>query len=422
MVGRTSNPDEEKTMFHHTTQDEANRSLHLMASLYTVLTTALLGACVLTLSPALAQEATVGDDDSSVEVHPAEPAFVAPAVESAGTVTLGGDHVVMDDTAEDLFAAGQTVTLRGTITDNAFLAGKDVSLDGGRVEGDLLMAGASATVDGEVIGDVYGFAGEFHITPDAVIHGDVMMGSGELRHEGTILGSLDVGVGTARIDGRIDGDANLEVGELHLGSGAAIGGNLSYEAPQQAQYDDGATVSGEVEFTEVEPSDEDEDDEGVVGFLLGRAWLFFGALIVGSVLLWVGGPTARRFGAALEAHPGRSMGIGFVTMIVVPVAAVLAMALILSFQLGAMTMLMYLVALYVSGLIAAHAVGDLMLRRAFGRTAPSAYAALALGLLLLHVLLPIPYLGFVVRLVAVVAGLGAMWVALRNGNGAAETA
>jgi len=403
-------------MFHPTEHDEASRPLHAMAVLFTIFTAALLGAGVLIITPALAEEA--GDDDSAA-AEP-QPAVLAVA-KSAGTVTLGDDHVVMEDTAEDLFAVGQTVAVRGTITDNAFLAGKDVGLDGGRVEGDLLMAGAYATVDGEVLGDVYGFAGEVHITPDAVVHGDVMLGSGELRHEGTILGSLDVGTGAARLDGRIVGDANLEVGELHLGPGASIGGDLSYEAPQAAEVDEAASVSGAVEFTEVEQADEGEDDKGVVGFLLGRAWLFLGALIVGSVLLWLGGPGARRFGAALQAHPGRSMGIGFVAMIVVPVAAVLAMALVLSLQLGVMTMLLYLVALYVSGLIAAHAIGDLLLRRGFGRSEPSAYAALALGLLLLHVLLPVPYLGFVVRLVAIVAGLGAIWVALRNGKGAVET-
>jgi len=406
-------------MFHMSRLDKASRSLNLTAALFTILTIALLGASVLTLSPAFAQEA--GDDDSADA--PAAPA-VAPVEEATpGTVTLGDDHVVMEDTAEDLFAVGQTVALRGHVTDNAFLAGKDIGLDGGLVEGDLLMAGAYATVDGEVLGDLYGFAGELHITPDAVIHGDVMLGCGELRHEGTILGSVDTGAGTAVLTGDVAGDVNLEVGEFTIGPDVSIGGDLSYESPTAVELPEGATVGGAVDFTQVTEDEDAGADEGmgIGGLLLKRAWLFLGALIAGSVLLWIGGPFARRFAPALAAHPGRSLGIGFVTLVVVPAVAIVSMALILPFQLGMMTTLLYLVALYVAGLIAAHAVGDLLLRRAFGRATPSAYAALALGLLLLHILLPIPYLGFVVRMIAIVAGLGAMWVAIRNGNGVAET-
>ena len=159
----------------------------------------------------------------------------------------------------------------------------------------------------------------------------------------------------------------------------------------------------------------EDDGPSVLGWLFKRAWLYLGALIVGCVLLRISGRRFGRFADALIDQPGRSVGIGFVSLVTVPAFAVLAMVLVLPLQLGVLTTLLYLVALYVAGIIAALAIGRWILNR-MGRTGASAYAALALGLLALHLLLPIPFLGFVVRLVAVVAGLGAMWVAAHNGH------
>lgn len=408
-------------MFRNAMVDDT-RATNLMGLLGALITAALLAAVVLAISPAAAQQPA---DAGIVEAAPIEeqPIIEAPAPPETVYASEGvfDDHVVFDGTAEDLFAGGQTVSVTGVVMDNAFMFGKTMGLDGGRVEGDLFLAGAEATVDGEVLGDIYGFAGKVHITPDAVIHGDVSIGAGDLRHEGTILGNLDAGVGSARIEGTVAGDAELQVGELLLGPNADIGGDLDYEAPHAADLPDGMTVGGEVLFTEVQP-DADEKAPTALGFLLKRAWLYIGALIAGCVLLWLGGPTVRRFGEALTTHPGRSMGFGFATLVLVPAAAIVAMLLVLPLQLGVLTMVLYLISLYVSVLIASHAIGDLLLRRALGRTAPSAYAALAIGLLLLHVLLPIPYVGFLVRLVAIVAGLGSMWVAIRNGHTTPETA
>jgi len=403
-------------MFGTTTHD---RGHHVTAIISAMLNVLLFAALLLTIGPAAAQETVieVGDDDSAAPtllIVGTDEELPAPI---AGFATRADDKVVVEDTVTDLFAAGQEVTIRGTVLDNAFAAGQTVTLDGGRVEGDLFVAAGMVLIDGEVLGDLYGFSGDLRITPRAVIHGDVRVGVGDLTHEGTIEGMLEVGAGMASLDGRIGGDAKLEVGELTLGPNAILGGDLIYEAPLSTEILDPTQISGIVDFTQVEASDETCSDDGpnVLGWLLKRAWLYFGALIVGCVLLRLSGRRFGRFADALIDQPGRSVGIGFVSLVSIPAFAVLAMVLVLPLQLGVLTTLLYLVALYVAGIIASLAIGRWLLNR-MGRTEASAYAALALGLLALHLLLPVPFLGFVVRLVAVVAGLGAMWVAARNGR------
>jgi cytoskeletal protein CcmA (bactofilin family) len=403
-------------MFTAITDDRGN---HLTAAFYAMLNVLLFAALLLAIGPASAQETEIeaGDDDSAAPtllIIGSDEELPEPI---AGFATRTDDKVVVEDTVTDLFAAGQEVTIRGTVLDNAFAAGQTVTLDGGRVEGDLFVAAGMVLIDGEILGDLYGFSGDLHITPRAMIHGDVRIGVGDLTHEGAIGGMLDAAAGMAKIDGKIDGDAKLEVGELELGPKAIVGGDLIYEAPLSTEILDPTQIAGVVDFTQVEASDAEGDDEGpsVMGWLLKRAWLYFGALIVGCVLLRISGRRFGRFADALIEQPGRSVGIGFVSLVSIPAFAVLAMVLVLPLQLGVLTTLLYLVALYVAGIIASLAIGRWILNR-MGRTEASAYAALALGLLALHLLLPVPFLGFVVRLVAVVAGLGAMWVAARNGH------
>ncbi len=404
-------------MFQTITDDRGN---HLTAAFYAMLNVLLFAALLLAIGPASAQETEIqiDDDDSAAPTRillgTADEELPAPI---AGFATRTDDKVRVEDTVTDLFAAGQEVTIVGTVLDNAFAAGQTVTLDGGRVEGDLFVAAGMVLIDGEVLGDLYGFAGDLHITERAVIHGDVRVGVGDLTHEGTIEGMLDAAAGMASLDGKIGRDAKLEVGELELGPEAIIGGDLIYEAPLSTEILDPSQIAGVVDFTQVEASDAECADEGpsVMGWLFKRAWLYLGALIVGCVLLRISGRRFGRFAEALIDQPGRSVGIGFVSLVTVPAFAVLAMVLVLPLQLGVLTTLLYLVALYVAGIIASLAIGRWILNR-MGRTEASAYAAMALGLLALHLLLPVPYLGFVVRLVAIVAGLGAMWVAARNGH------
>jgi len=404
-------------MFTTITHDRSHHTTAIFSAMLNIL---LFAAVLLTFTPASAQELQVevqvdaGDDDSAAPTQILLGGEDVPAP-IAGFVTQADDKVVVEETATDLFAAGREVTLRGVVLDNAFVAGESVYLDGGRVEGDLFIAAGTARLDGEVLGDVYGFGGDVRIGPDTIIHGDIRLGCGDLHHEGTVKGIMDVGAGMAHLDGEVGGDVKLEVGELHVGPDAVIGGDLTYQAPQAAEIGDSTTVGGTVDFTQVEPEDhaKDHKDGSVLGFLVWHTFWYLGALIVGCVLLRITGRRFGQFADALIGQPGRSVGIGFVVLVTVPAFAIVG--LVAGLQLGLLTGMVYLIALYVAGLIASLSIGTWLLRR-LGREDASPYAAMALGLLALHLVLPVPYLGFVVRLVVVVAGLGAMWVAARNGR------
>ena len=96
-----------------------------------------------------------------------------------------------------------------------------------------------------------------------------------------------------------------------------------------------------------------------------------------------------------------------------PIGAIIAMLVVIGIPLGFLTLLLFLIALYLARLVTAQAVGGLILRRFSNGDEPSAYAALAVGLPVYFVLVAIPYLGFLLWLGAIFAGLGAIFMALR---------
>lgn len=410
--------------------------------LYNSTLAAVIALFVVAMSPnlAFAQEEATEDDSAttsaSVELttelttEPAtEPAIAPTAVEERlHAAFLADETVTVTERVGDLFAAGQLVIVRGYVDDNSFVVGETVKLEAERFGGDVFAGAQSLVIDSEIDGDLYIAGSQVVISPDAVVHGDVWCGGEIVRIEGAVDGQVHCGAGRVSIAGIVGGDVTLEVGEVKIEDGARLEGSLDYTSPDTAEIADGATIAGEVEFTKQQPGegcagdtdcDRDKDDSGsIVWFMISNIWSFLGALIVGFVMLALGGVGVRRIGRALTEQPGSSVGIGFVMFAVIPLASVLAICLLITMQLGFISLVAYLVGMYLAMLVAAYAFGDLLLRRGFHQEEPSPYMAMAAGLAVLHLFMMIPFVGFLVKIVAIIAGLGAAWVAARDrGNG-----
>ena len=71
------------------------------------------------------------------------PVAIVPAGETRQFVAaLAGEAVVVDGTVHDLFAAGRTIDIGGTVLDNAFVAGQVATIPG-TIGGDLFVAGST---------------------------------------------------------------------------------------------------------------------------------------------------------------------------------------------------------------------------------------------------------------------------------------
>jgi len=327
------------------------------------------------------------------------------------------------DSANDLFVWAWMPTISGEISDNALLGGLEVNIEAeADIGGDLFLFAQNSRIDGHVGGDVYAFVGDLTIAEGASVDGVIYGSGGALTINGEVGGPLKYAAGIITINARVRGDVNLEAGELELGPGAVIEGELRYESAREATVDPGAQVLGETRH--FAPREDSEDDEGaragswfsIFGWLWD-AWWLLSSFLVGAIALLVGGEAARRPAARLTEQPALGLGFGFVVAVVFPAASILAVILLATIPLGLIGMAVYLAAAYLARLVTAQTVGGWLLRRLRGGKPSSAYASLALGLVLFYLLTQIPYVGFLIWLAAVVAGLGGIFLATRGHHG-----
>ena len=340
------------------------------------------------------------------------------------TVFIFNDVFDFSGVVNDLFVLGWLPTISGEISDNAFLGGSKVDLTAdASIGGDLFIFAQTASIEGQIVGDVYGFANELRVAEGAVVGGAIYGASAIAILDGNIGGPVNFSSGSVMINGTVRGDVWIECGELTLGPNAVIEGDLRYESARPAAIDPGARVLGDTRH-DVPQDDDEEEGAAAAGSgwfsarnLLWNGWWLLSSFIVGAVALAIGGETARRPAACLAEQPALGLGFGFVVAVVFPAAAILAIILLVTIPLGVLALALYLAAGYLARLVAAQTVGDWLLRTVRTGVEPSAYASLALGLVLFYVLTQIPYVGFLIWLAALVGGLGGIFLATRSGKG-----
>ncbi len=120
------------------------------------------------------------------------------------------------------------------------------------------------------------------------------------------------------------------------------------------------------------------------------------------------GPS-NRMARELREHPGTTTLLGIVSLITIPVAAVLLMITIIGIPIGVLAIMGYVALLLVGYVWLAVVVGGMLLDRVKPQTTAVAgwRAGMAvLAMLLIALLVRVPYVGGLAHLVALVLGVG----------------
>jgi len=378
----------------------------------------------------------------------------------AGTFTLDGtvkgDLIVFGGTIEingtvegDLISAGQTVTVRGTVADDARIAGQVLTLDSEARVGDDVMA-AGFSIEGK---------------KGSSVDGDFIYGGYQALLAGDVAQDLTVGVGGLQLSGSIGGDVKAEVGEVEEGppptffmsfmpnvpampsvpmgltvdEGARIGGKLDYTSASEWSIPAGV-VAGAI--TRHEPEIEVEEEVVVSPAKRAGEWFLrhlrrlVTLLLVGLLIVWVVPGWTKRVAGALQAKPLPSLGWGvvsiavFILALLVLLIATIIVAVILgtvtlgglagtTAWIGGLTMALLvfffsIAVTYITKVVVSFLGGRLILARLKPDWADGRIWPLVVGVVLFVIITAIPVLGWLVNLVVVLLGLGALWLLGRD--------
>lgn len=335
----------------------------------------------------------------------------------------GGTSVIAGTVQGDLLVAGGVVDVTGSVTGSVNVVGGNLAI-GGTVGGAVRVAGGNVTISGQVGRDVVAAGGNVTITQAASVAADVAGGVGALSIAGTVEGDVLAAAGDLIISGNVGGNIDSQVGQLRIDAGATVGGDVRYTSEREAQIADGAQIGGTVErstpaITGARSLIGDNPVTVFLGSLLGLLLLGWGLMLVRPTA--VAGP-----GAALRRRPVASLVAGLAMwiaqfLVLVILVALAALVGQLAPSLGAaflapfaLVLLAIIAAVLLAQVWVSMAIGTLLAGRWRSLSAWLAYAVgAAVWVLLLTVLGYIAgALGGIVFLAGWILGLGAVTVYL----------
>lgn len=334
-------------------------------------------------------------------------------------ITLSQDEVIDGD----YFTAGETVEVFGTVNGDVYAAGGQVVIDG-TVNGDVLAAGGMITVSGQVNGNVRVAGGQIlvsggigknltvgggsvEIVKGAQLRGNLVTGAGNVTVASPIGGDITAGVGNLTIAEAVGRDVVAGVGVLRLAPGGNIGGDLTYWSENEGDIDPTATVSGIItrQMPPTKRSEVPKDAFAAVftglKFISFLSWMLVGLLLIRFVPHFM-----ERSVGTLTADPWKAVGIGILTLIVTPIAALLLFITVVGFPLGILLIVIFLISIYFVKFIVLYWLGSFITER-FGQK-QNPYWTFVIGAVLYFIITLVPVIAFFVQLATVIVGLGTL--------------
>jgi len=333
-----------------------------------------------------------------------------------------------------------TVALAQNALGDKFRSGSEVTVGGGEtVPNDLYAFGGAVTIDGTVQGDLIASGGS--VTVNGTVEGDIMAAGGTLRIGGTVNGDVRAAGANVTIAGNVSEDALVAGGRVEVATDGRVGedmvvssGTLTVAgtvdgnvAGTTSTYSVTGTIGGEDTIAirqEGAPSAPTVTDRAfdAVGH-------FVAVVLVGLLALWLAPRLMARAETTVRARPLVAVGAGLLGFIGFVVLLAVVLGLIGLEDLAALGALAGVVAVgglvvaftFVVGFLADAVVGlglAALLARASGQAPAEPDSVwrldlrtallLALGTAIIVVLSSLPVIGWLVKLVVVVLGFGAV--------------
>jgi len=337
------------------------------------------------------------------------------------------DTITIDGTVNgDLGAIGTTVTINGVVNGSVLAAGQIINING-HVEHTVWAVGQTINVGGSINGNLQVAGLSVNIANTAMIKGNLLFVAGITSIENPIEVGINRGGEVINSNG-IRGNADLEVMGLTIFPTANIPGDLSYGSGEGADVQSRTQIASAATHTPppAKPGPARVSPFTLFTGVLGKLTSFLMALVAGLVIILLLPRHLTSVAESIRTRPWANLGWGAVILFVTPIAAILVCFTIVGISVGLIALLFYAVALYLAQIPVALVLGRWIIgsfRPVEGKAIM--LGALALGLVIIHLLKLIPYFGFFVGLVVILLGLGAVvvWARKRRAEarGAAST-
>lgn len=352
---------------------------------------------------------SIGIPASAAEIYVGEQVNVSQdGVISENVYAAGGQTTVSSAVNGDAIVAGGRVVVSGNVSGDVAAAGGSVDIFES-VNGDVRALGGQVTIGESVAGDVVVLGGSVSILSDVVVGGDLIVLGGAVFLDGAVNGDARLMAGELFFTGSVAGNVDARVETVSFEDTASIGGNFMYRANKEADIPESVTIGGEVAFTEYERTPQEVAAAPLAGLAVGFIVFQLVIFVVATIVMVLVFPKlSREVGVATTTRKAwRYAGIGFVTLVMLPVAASILFISILGAFLGGMVLIGYILLIAVAKAMTGITVGAYISRWTKKKAIVSWKWAL-LGVLVVELLALVPFFGWLILFVFFIITLGAI--------------
>jgi len=347
--------------------------------------------------------------------------------QNGDTVTTG------EGLSDDLYAAGQTVTVTGRIDGDVAAAGRVVTITGtvtggilaaaqdvritGPVGRTVRAAGQSVAIESAVKIDALAAGQEIYVRQQAHIGRD-LLASGQTVYVAATVDRFARLIGdTVVVAGRVGKGLRVDARHLTIMPTAQIDGDVRYSAELPVDVRAGAVIKGKIERV-ARPMRREAQLLGLAVPVVFRIWEALALLLIGLVIVTVIPHRAREISTMEIRRFPYSLLVGLVVLLAFPVVCAVLTVTVIGIPLAVAIAFLLAAGVYLSQAFVAAALGKVLLVP-IGRgkdLSASLHLTVVVGTVILALLFALPF-GWVVRLLAVMSGWGAVCITVWRSTG-----
>ncbi|MBU1027144.1 MAG: hypothetical protein KKA31_05375, partial [Candidatus Margulisbacteria bacterium] len=305
---------------------------------------------------------------------------------------------------DNLFVAGESITVSGNITGNLIAFGEKIVING-TVGGAVIAGGSDVTITGQA-SDMMLAGG--NVIVNGIVKRDLLIGAGKANiGSGTRVGTdLFMGCGEANIAGKIYRNVKIGSSSLVINENALIKGNLDYSAENTA-ISKQANIVGTVSAHDT-PEYGKQANQFLAGFMNFNRIVSLLAILLLAILTIIFFPNqVKLVSSKMTAECWKSFGWGILALIATPFLVILLCVTLIGIPLGLLLLVAYIFGVYITIIFVSVVIGQWILEK-FKKPGLSPIWAFLIGFVILKIVALIPIIGWIAGFILFLWGFGAL--------------
>lgn len=310
---------------------------------------------------------------------------------------------IQNDTTEgSQFMAGTSVAPDGTINGILFAAGESLSISGYNEYG--LYAGNRVIVNANIGKDLFVAGNIVSMSTNANIARDLYVAANAVTINGNIGGKVKAAANSIVIsDAYINGDVVLSANSIVLGDNITINGNISYNKDATVEGLNKLDSNKVSTYEEIKGIEYERTTKDIlVSKISSICSLIILALVINALFPKIYKSIDKKI---TTKKVFSNMGIGFIALIAIPIASVIAMLTGIGVGVGLLALAVYIICLFLCILIPMVLIGNIIVTKVF-KLKDKTYLSILFGVLVVELFSMIPLIGGLCYFLLMLIGLG----------------